>query len=167
MTKKTLSDTTIRATKPSTKDIRLFDSNGLYLIVKPNDSRWWRIDYSIHKKRKTLSLGTYPLTTLADARRKAFDLKKLVASGTDPSEIRKESKKDNIQLQINDERISNGLSPIDSFKFVADEWFDKRMQQMTVGYKFRVYRQLTRDVFPYIGNKRPLHEPSKSIIKMR
>lgn len=39
MTKKTLSDTTIRATKPSTKDIRLFDSNGLYLIVKPNDSR--------------------------------------------------------------------------------------------------------------------------------
>ena len=39
MTKKTLSDTVIRATKPTNKDIRLFDSNGLYLIIKHNDSR--------------------------------------------------------------------------------------------------------------------------------
>ena len=64
MTKKTLSDTAIRATNPTNKDIRLFDSNGLYLIIKPNDSRWWRIDYSINRKRKTLSLGTYPITLL-------------------------------------------------------------------------------------------------------
>ena len=166
MIKKTLSDATIRATKPSAKDIRLFDSNGLYLLVKPNDSRWWRIDYSIHKKRKTLSLGTYPITSLADARRKAFELKKLVATGTDPSEIRKESKKENVQLQINDERISNGLSPIDSFKYVADEWFDKRMQQMTDGYKFRVYRQLTRDVFPHIGNKSIAEVTSQELLKI-
>ena len=153
MTKKTLSDTTIRATKPTTKDIRLFDSNGLYLIIKPNNSRWWRIDYSINRKRKTLSLGTYPLTSLADARKKAFELKKLVADGVDPSEARKATRKDNVQLQLNDERISNGLSPIDSFKYVADEWFNKRMQHMTDGYKSRVYSQLNRDVYPYIGNK--------------
>ena len=59
MKKKILSDTTIRATKPTNKDIRLFDSNGLYLLIKPNDSRWWRLDYCINKKRKTLSVGTY------------------------------------------------------------------------------------------------------------
>ena len=153
MSKKTLSDTGIRATKPSNKDIRLFDSNGLYLIIKPNNSRWWRIDYCINRKRKTLSLGTYPLTSLADARKKAFELKKLVAEGVDPSEARKATRKDNVQLQLNDERISNGLSPIDSFKYVADEWFNKRMQHMTDGYKSRVYSQLNRDVYPYIGNK--------------
>ena len=122
MAKKNLSDTTIRTIKPSSKDIRLFDNNGLYLIVKPNNSKWWRLDYSINRKRKTLSLGTYPLTSLADARRKALELKKLVAEGIDPSEIRKENKKETVQLQLNDERINNGLSPIDSFKYVADEW---------------------------------------------
>jgi integrase len=153
MSNKTLSDTGIRATKPTNKDIRLFDSNGLYLIIKPNNSRWWRIDYCINRKRKTLSLGTYPLTSLADARKKAFELKKLVADGVDPSEARKATRKDNVQLQLNDERISNGLSPIDSFKYVADEWFNKRMQHMTDGYKSRVYSQLNRDVYPYIGNK--------------
>ena len=135
MSNKTLSDTGIRATKPTNKDIRLFDSNGLYLIIKPNNSRWWRIDYCINRKRKTLSLGTYPLTSLADARKKAFELKKLVADGVDPSEARKATRKDNVQLQLNDERISNGLSPIDSFKYVADEWFNKRMQHMTDGYR--------------------------------
>ncbi len=164
MIKKTLSDTSIRATKPTNKDIRLFDSNGLYLIIKPNDSRWWRIDYSINRKRKTLSLGTYPLTSLADARKKAFDLKKLVAQGVDPSEVRKETKKEHIQLQLNDERINNGLTPIDSFKYVADEWFNKRMQHMTDGYKSRIYSQLKRDVYPYIGNKHISEVTAKELL---
>lgn len=70
MAKQQLSDATIRATKPTIKDVRLFDGNGLYLLIKPNDSRWWRIDYSINRTRKTLSLGAYPLTSLADARKK-------------------------------------------------------------------------------------------------
>jgi hypothetical protein len=56
MTKKILSDSAIRAAKPTCRDIRLFDSNGLYLLIKPNDGRWWRIDYSINKKRKKLYL---------------------------------------------------------------------------------------------------------------
>lgn len=166
MAKKNLSDTTIRTIKPSSKDIRLFDNNGLYLIVKPNNSKWWRLDYSINRKRKTLSLGTYPLTSLADARRKALELKKLVAEGIDPSEIRKENKKETVQLQLNDERINNGLSPIDSFKYVADEWFHKRMQRMTDGYKFRVYSQLTRDVFPHIGNTSISKISSQELLKI-
>jgi hypothetical protein len=60
MAKELLSDATIRATKPTSKDVRLFDGHGLYLLIKPNDSRWWRLDYSINTRRKTLSLGTYP-----------------------------------------------------------------------------------------------------------
>lgn len=81
MSKKTLSDSMIKATKPSSKDLRLFDGNGLYLLIKPNNSRGWRIDYTINKKRKTLSLGTYPLITLAEARNSAFDVKKMVSNG--------------------------------------------------------------------------------------
>ncbi|MGJ0516738.1 MAG: Arm DNA-binding domain-containing protein [Methylomicrobium sp.] len=73
--KELLSDAAIRATKPTIKDVRLFDVNGLYLLIKPNNSRWWRLDYTINARRKTLSLGTYPVTTLADARKKAFELK--------------------------------------------------------------------------------------------
>ena len=92
MAKELLSDTTIRNTKPSIKDVRLCDGNGLYLLVKPNNSRWWRLDYTINTKRKTLSLGTYPTTTLAYARKKATELKRQVAQGIDPSDTRKVTK---------------------------------------------------------------------------
>ena len=110
MSKKTLSDSMIKATKPSSKDLRLFDGNGLYLLIKPNNSRGWRIDYTINKKRKTLSLGTYPLITLAEARNSAFDVKKMVSNGIDPSDIRKSQKIDEDIKQKNHDRISQGLS---------------------------------------------------------
>jgi integrase len=151
MAKERLSDAAIRATKPSSKDVRLFDGNGLYLLIKPNDARWWRVDYSINKRRQTLSLGTYPITTLADARKKVVELKKLVAEGIDPSEIRKISKEKQEKIQLENERIRDGLPPIDSFMAIADEWYKKKMQHMAESYKGRVYSQLTRDVYPLIG----------------
>ena len=61
MAKELLTDQFIRSTKPITsKDTRLSDGNGLYLLIRPNNSRWWRLDYSINRKRKALSLGTDP-----------------------------------------------------------------------------------------------------------
>ena len=151
MAKLLLSDLAIRATKASAKDVRLSDGNGLYLLIKPNDSRWWRIDYTVNGIRKTLSLGTYPITSLADARKKTFELKQQVAQGVDPSDIRKVAKEEKLKIQIANERTSIGLPPMDSFQYIADEWFNKKMQHMAEGYKARVYSQLKRDVFPRIG----------------
>ncbi|WP_140914424.1 tyrosine-type recombinase/integrase, partial [Methylomonas koyamae] len=74
--------------------------------------------------------------------------------GVDPSEVRKTAKVESSKIQIEQERISNGLPPIDSFQHVADEWFDKKMQHLAEAYKIRVYSQLKRDVFPKIGNQR-------------
>jgi integrase len=166
MAKKLLSDATIRTTKPSSKDIRLFDGHGLYLLIKPNDSRWWRVDYSINRRRKTLSLGTYPLTSLADARQKAFELKKLVAEGVDPSKVRKAAKEEEVKIQLQQLRINNGLPPIDSFKYVADEWYNKKMPHMAESYKSRVYSQLERDVFPYIGYKKISEVTPQELLKL-
>ena len=39
--------------------------------IKPNGAKWWRFDNTFTGKRKTLSVGVYPATGLADARRKA------------------------------------------------------------------------------------------------
>jgi len=153
MIKELLTDKDIQATKATTKVIRLSDGNGLYLLVKPNNSRWWRVDYTIKSKRKTLSLGTYPLISLSNAREKAFELKKLVANGVDPSTTRKEVKNTEKIHQQNEDRVSLGLTPINSFKDVADEWYKKKMQNMAASYKGRVYSRLERDIFPFVGNK--------------
>ena len=57
-----LSDTQIRAAKPSDKPLRLYDERGLYLEITPSGGRWWRLKYRFGGKEKLLSMGTYPDT---------------------------------------------------------------------------------------------------------
>ena len=56
-------DVTIKNAKPKAAMYRLSDGDGLYVLVKPDGAKWWRFDYSIGGKRKTLSLGVYPDTS--------------------------------------------------------------------------------------------------------
>ena len=63
-----LTDTAIRTAKPGPKAKKMADGGGLYLLINPNGSRWWRFDYRFGGKRKTLSMGVYPTVTLAEAR---------------------------------------------------------------------------------------------------
>jgi hypothetical protein len=86
MAKELLTDVTVRNAKPTDKDKRLNDGGGLYLLIKPNGAKWWRFDYTIGGKRKTLSIGVYPATGLADARRKAQEVRNQNANGIDPSD---------------------------------------------------------------------------------
>lgn len=152
MGKELLSDIAIRNTKPSDKTIRLNDGQGLHLLVNSNGSTWWRFDYTFENKRNTLSLGTYPSTSLAAARKKRNELKQLIANGIDPSTQRRSIKSINKEKQINENRKKHGLPLVNSFKDIADEWFEKKMQLMAESYQKKVYARLNQDVFPTIGN---------------
>ena len=55
-----LSDTKIRSLKPSEKAYKVSDDRGLYLLVNPNGSRWWRFKYYFGGKERGISLGVYP-----------------------------------------------------------------------------------------------------------
>ena len=84
-------DITIRKIKLGDQRKRLSDGDGLYLLLfVKGGAHGWRLDYSINGVRKTLSLGTYPDTTLAIARKKANEAREHVAAGIDPSDLRKQ-----------------------------------------------------------------------------
>ncbi|MBF0383164.1 MAG: DUF4102 domain-containing protein, partial [Magnetococcales bacterium] len=55
-----LTDAAIRQLKPSSKPLKASDGGGMFLLVNPNGSRWWRLSYRFNGKQKTLSLGVYP-----------------------------------------------------------------------------------------------------------
>lgn len=88
-----LTDTRIRSAISSQKKsiekslVKLADGGGLYLIIDKNNSTYWRFDYTrpITKKRNSMSFGTYPEISLADAREKRAECKKLIAQNVDPS----------------------------------------------------------------------------------
>lgn len=140
-----LTDTAIRNTKPATKPIKMTDGGGMYLLLNPNGSRWWRFDYRFDGKRKTLSMGTYPDTGLKDARDKRDAARKLLAAGVDPGEQRKAAK------AAGEERAAN------SFEVVAREWHAKQSATWVELHASRIMLRLENDVFPWLGS-RPVAE---------
>lgn len=148
-------DVAIRNIKPTDATLRLNDGDGLYLLIKTNGAKWWRLDYSIGGKRKTLSIGVYPDTGLKAARNKADEARQLVAAGTDPSDVRKAGKAQQAKALEADRRIADGLPAVDSFEEVAREWFAKFSAEWAPSHADKIIRRLERDIFPWIG-KRPI-----------
>lgn len=87
-----LTDSLIRQAKATNKPIKLADGGGMYLLVRPEGSRYWRLDYRFDGKRKTLALGVYPEVSLSEARKRRHTAKALLAEGQDPSSVRKADK---------------------------------------------------------------------------
>ncbi|WP_230479026.1 Arm DNA-binding domain-containing protein [Kingella kingae] len=54
----------------------------MYLLVKPNGGKYWRLDYTIYgNMRYTLAISTYPTITLSQAREIAMNARKHLANG--------------------------------------------------------------------------------------
>jgi integrase len=146
------SDATIKAIKPGDPRKRLTDGDGLVLLlfVKP-DTHGWRFDYRFAGKRNMLSLGKYPDTTLAIARRKADTARRLLAEGFDPSQQRKAERAGYVKAREEKEREAQGLPPIDSFEAVAREWYEIRKDGWAKSYGDKIIARFEADVFPWIG----------------
>jgi hypothetical protein len=117
------SDASIKAVKPGDPRQRLNDGDGLHLLLfVKGGAHGWRLAYSFNGARNILSLGTYPDTGLALARRKADEARKLIREGTDPSDVRKAAKAE-AERQREAERLADaGQPPEGSFEAVAREW---------------------------------------------
>lgn len=127
------------ADKPRT---RLADSGGLYLEVSPNGSKRWFWKYRKDGKEGRLALGGYPAVGVMAARRARDAARLKKADGIDPVEARKVEK-------------LKAVNPTgDTFKVVALEWYEKRAPQWSEAHATRSKRQLERDLFPWIGERR-------------
>ena len=145
------SDATVKATKPKAAPYRLFDGDGLYLLIRPDGKRWWRLDYTVAGKRKTVSLGVYPSTGLSLARSKAARERALVADGVDPSAARKVAKVKQAEANEAERRTAEGVPLVGSFEAVAREWYAKRAPGWVASHGDKIIRRLERDVFPWLG----------------
>ncbi|MFP1557754.1 Arm DNA-binding domain-containing protein [Escherichia coli] len=88
-----LTDIKVKTAKPKDKPYKLADGGGMYLLINTNGSKYWRMKYRFAGKEKMLSIGVYPDVTLADAREKRSEARKLLAAGGDPRGRQKRKKK--------------------------------------------------------------------------
>lgn len=84
-----ITDTSVRNAKPTDKPYKLHDTDGLFVLVHPNGSRYWRLKYRFLGKEKLSALGVYPEVSLGEARERRAHARKLLATGVDPSEVKK------------------------------------------------------------------------------
>ena len=131
----------VDTSKPKDKPYKLSDGGGLYLLVNPNGSRYWRLKYRIAGKEKLLALGVYPDITLAEARQKRADAKKVLTAGGDPGQEKQEEK------QAKEQAVAN------SFERLAMEWHSHKSTSWSEGYAEHLLMYLKKDIFPFIGQK--------------
>lgn len=141
----TLNDTTIRNAKVKDKSYKLADGEGMYLQINPSGSRYWRLRYRFNGKQKLLALGTYPQISLKDAREKRDQARKQLAVNLDPSDAKKEHRRQTLVKMDN------------SFESIAREWLEQRRLDWTPRYANRVLRALENDLFKSLGY-RPITE---------
>lgn len=140
-----LSDTAIRKAKPKAKPFKLADTGGLYLLVQPSGSKWWRYKYRFAGKEKLLALGSYPETSLMEAREQHLQARKLLAAGNDPGEAKRTAK----QLV--------SLKAENTFESIAREWHEQSRNHWSKTYADDVTKRLENHIFPRLGH-RPLAE---------
>lgn len=134
-----LTDTACRSAKPTDRAYKLFDGDGLYLLVQPNGRKGWRLRYVKPDGREGLtSFGNYPVITLAEARRKRLEAKRQLANGVDPIESKRDAKTT---------AAINGRT----FEDVALDWHREMSAKWAPGHSKTVLSRLKTHVFPLIG----------------
>lgn len=134
-----LTDLKVKAARAKEKPYKLPDERGLVLLVSPNGGKYWRWSYRFDGKQKTMALGVYPDVSLADARSRRDEARKLLANGVDPGNVKKAQK------------AARMADAENTFKAVSLEWLGKQKPGWSEGHYDRVYARLENNVWPKLG----------------
>jgi integrase len=140
-----LTDTEIRKARARDKAYRVSDGSGLYLWVTPAGGKLWRWAYDFAGKEKLMSFGRYPDVSLALARERHGEARKLLATGIDPMAQRKVEKSAQLALSVN------------SFQSVAALWMEHWKDGKSPRHVDYVKRRMDADILPCLG-ARPIAE---------
>lgn len=142
-----LSATAVSSAKAKEKSYKLTDGGGLHLLIATTGQRYWRLNYRFEGKYRTLALGVYPDVGLADARAKRDTARKILASGEDPLERRKQ------------EAREAKAKSADTFKAIAEEWLSRNEVQGRSVSTMKKLRWLLSFAYPTLG-ERPITQIS-------
>ena len=134
-----LTDAKIRKAKALESDYKLFDGGGLFILIKKNGAKSWRLKYRFNNREKTLSIGTYPDVSLAEARKHRTQAKTLLSNGLDPSQ----------QKQL--EKLQAQRDSDNTFKNVTLEWLTKQTH-LSEGYQTKILKIFDLHMFKDLGH---------------
>ncbi len=149
-----LTDAKVRNAKPRKRPFKIADGEGLFLLIAPSGSKYWRLRYFLGGKEKLLALGVYPGITLADARDRRAQARKQLAAGNDPGEARKEIKRQAV------------LKSANAFETVAREWIGQRRHEWAPRSAKTTLARLEQHILPKLGPRPIAQITSPEVLTM-
>lgn len=140
-----LTDIEIRQAGFRSREWKLSDAGGLYLLVRPNGSKLWRMKFRVNGVEQKLSFGAYPAVSLKAARLRRDEARVEIGRGGNPARRRRE------------EKVAAVLRAGSRFEDVAAEYIEKCAQEgyaVATTLKANWFLELLR---PSLG-KRPIAE---------
>jgi integrase len=134
-----LTDLKVQSIKAGNQPLKLTDGDGLYLHIAVSGTKTWRFDYRYNNKRYTLTIGKYPLVSLAEARIKRSEAKKKLLDGNDPSAAKREQK----------ETVRAATE--DNFKNIGNAWYESKASTRSQAWCDANKLYLERDLYPTLG----------------
>lgn len=143
----TLSDSTVQTLLPSARPYRMSFGEGLYVEVRPNGSKLWRLAYRFGGRQKTYAIGVYPAVTAKKAAKEAERARRLLGLGIDPSAAKVAAKAAS--------KVETGGA--ETFESVARRWYKGRSEHLDANYAERLWHRIKTDILPTLG-KQPIDQ---------
>jgi integrase len=137
-----LTNTKLRGLKARNKIYRIADSDGLAIEIRPTGKKLWRFRYRYNDKPSMLSLGEYPIITLAQARIKRDECKNLLQNNINPSENKREQQREQKQQK---EQSRN-------FQSYFNEWFAVNNNNWSDKYQKEIIKRANKHLLPHLKN---------------
>ncbi|MBX3484407.1 MULTISPECIES: tyrosine-type recombinase/integrase [Caulobacteraceae] len=134
-----LTDAALRNIRPKSKSYKMTDRDGLYLLISPKGGIAFKYDYRFNGRRESVTLGAYGPAgmSLAKAREKVLDAKRMIAEGVSPA--------------LEKQRAKRRLKEARSFGHVAQRWMDHApMADSTRNMRRSIFK---REVLPHWENR--------------
>lgn len=143
----------IKNTKPQERAFKLADSGGLYLLIQPNGSKLWRYKFRLLGKEGLQALGSFPEVSLAEARDRHIESRKLVAQGVHPVKAQREHRSAAALAELARDK--------GSFETAAQSWSDATATALRPATRAQRKREIGNDLLPTLRNR-----PIKSITRI-
>ncbi len=136
-----LTDKQVKSFQPTGKDQWHSDGNGLRLLIKPNGSKYWRLNYRHLGKQKTFAIGVYPDISLKAARTERDKARMKLQEGVDPASERKATKRKQL------------FGEAEKFSTLASQWLENKKGKWTEKHAQVIESRLIKDCYPYLDVK--------------
>ena len=146
-----LTEISIRKAQILEKQYKIYDGDGMFLLIHPNGSKYWRMKYTFDGKSKLASFGVWPDVSLKEARERRYEAKQKIKMGINPVEEKRKNKQ--LQQKQSIDKLKNESVQAKESATVSYQWL-KDLSPKGKGRETEVLLQfLKSNIFDNAGRK--------------